>query len=159
MIKLVLTNNKITFGSEANGIFIRFCSNNNISKNQVISSSGGFGIYLSNVKYANLSCNNFTNCGIKISGNSLDQWNTHKIEYTNTINTKPIYFYNDTSGVIVPNNVGEIIFVNCSDVKINNRSLIGGIHLAFTNHSVIENSTFNYTGIYLQSSNNNNLGL
>ena len=126
--------------------------NNNASNNAV----GIFLVYSSNNSITN---NRFKNDGISIAGDTLFHYNTHTIE-GNTINERPIYYYKNTRGIKVPENAGEVILANCTDITIENiNASFGtvGIGLAYTTNSELSNNYIsnNIVGIGLVYSNNN----
>jgi len=99
-----------------------------------------------------------TNCSIWLSGNSKEHWNTHSIDIKNIINNKPVYFYKNTSGLIVSNNTNQVILFNCTDLEIINQNFsYGGVILAYTYNSSINNNTFINSNIHLVYSTNNSV--
>jgi parallel beta-helix repeat protein len=61
--------------------------------------------------------NTFIGSGITIMGESASTWNTHRIQ-RNTIDGKPIYYYKNALGVIVPRDAGQIILASCALIRI-----------------------------------------
>jgi len=79
------------------------------------------------------------------STNSILDWNTHNIDATNTINGKPIYYFNNQTGISVPSDAGEVILANCTDSAVNGVSISNltvGIEIGFCSGVDIKNSTF-----------------
>ena len=155
----IITNNKAS-NSWGHGIELYF-SNNNILTDNIVSSIrmyGGSGINLWNSKNNIVKNNNFENSGISITasleGYKLSSFNTHTIE-GNTINGKPIYYYKNTSGIKIPEDAGEVILANCTDMTVENlNASFGsiGIELAYTTDSEISNNIASWntkSGIYL----------
>ncbi len=158
----VLIGNTITLsgGYPRNGIYVISSSNIEIIQNQIngYRYTLEYGVYLFDTTNTILNKNKMNNCSLKLSGNSLKHWNTHNIDNSNTINDKPIYYYKDTSNVIIPLNPAQVIIVNCSNMKISNINFdTCGIIIAFSENSIIKNSQFNNCTVYLYSSNNNTI--
>ena len=78
----------------------------------------------------------------------------HDIDTSNTVNGNPIYYYRDVDDVIVPKDAGEILAVNCNNMKIDDINNPILVELAQVNDSVISNNSCN---IYSLSSNNNEI--
>jgi len=97
--------------------------------------------------------------GIVIEGNSLDNWNTHTIDTSNTINGKPVYYWKNVNGGTVPAGAGQIILASSgciifSNTASNNKG--SGIQLYYSNNCIISNNTAhnNSHGFYLSYSSN-----
>ncbi|NPA75165.1 MAG: hypothetical protein GXO25_03670 [Euryarchaeota archaeon] len=101
--------------------------------------------------------NNMTNEGIYIHGDA-STFYTMTLSANNTINGKPVYFFNNQSNVLVPANASEIIMSNVSNVSITNMSFNRfsvGIELAFSSNITVENCSFynnSAGGIYIDGS-------
>ena len=97
-----------------------------------------------------------------IEGN-LEDWNTHTIDTSNTVNGKPVYYWKNQTNNIIPAGAGQVILANCSNVIIDNQNVSDGtigISLGFSSECTITNNTItsnNEYGISLYSSNNNNI--
>ena len=143
-----VTNNIIN----GSGISMYSSSNIHFINNTIIASEDG--ISLSYTKLITLSGNNMTNCSVNINGDLLEYWNTHTIDPTNTINSKPIYYYKNTTGETAPPNTSEVIIANCTYMNVSHQDFIeGGIFSAYSNHLVIENNTLGFQGIQIRYSN------
>ena len=159
-INNLIINNTCNSNS-ASGIGLWYSSKNNI-KNNTCNSNYWDGIYLNYSGNNNIIGNRFEKCGIGIEGNFIEDFNTHIIE-NNTVNGKPIYYYKNTRGITVPDDAGQVIIANCSSITVKNinaSSTSGGIDLAYTNNSIIENNTCNSNncdGICLWYSSNNTI--
>ncbi len=163
------------FGSSSNNIM-----HNNISNNQYgihlysflespnsnliiynnIYSNSWAGIWIeSPIPSPPLSHNNVMNDdGIFIFG-GLQHWNTHTIE-NNTINGKPLYYFKNQIGGMVPRDAGEVILANSTEMIIENLSINNttvGIELGFSTQNIIINNSIsnNQYGIHLYSSSSN----
>jgi parallel beta-helix repeat protein len=156
------SNNTLTSNNVSNndyGIEVRESNDNNIFNNNVSNTTWGIHLYCSS---SNIIINNrFGNDGIFIRGDDLSYYNTHVIE-NNKLNGKPIYYYKNANAIKVPEDAGEVIIANCSEITVENiNASLGfvGIELAYTNNSQITNNKLsnNYFGFYLYFSNENTL--
>jgi len=80
----------------------------------------------------------------------------------NTINGKPLIYLEDESDMIIDNNAGQVILVNCDNITVQNQDLSNtdvGIELWNTHHSLISGNTItnNCDGLYLYYSSNNTI--
>ena len=156
----VIENNSCLYNSH--GICLQSSSNSTVENNNCLDNKhSGIEVWT--------SCNNtiinhnFEHCGIFIWGSSIEHYTSQIIE-NNTVNGKPIYYYKNTKDIIVPEDAGQVILANCSNVTIKNinaSSASVGIESAYVNNSVFENNTcsnndYGY-GIHLRSSNLNAL--
>jgi parallel beta-helix repeat protein len=134
------------------GIESYFTENNVFIEN--IISDNRRGVYLTKSQYNIFKENRFFDDGISITGYQLSFFNTHDIPVSNTVNGKPIrYIKNYTALDIEGISTGQLILVNCSDVKIKNVEIShtdGGIQIAYSsNISVYKNNiSNNLNGIY-----------
>jgi parallel beta-helix repeat protein len=89
----------------------------------------------------NFSQNRFINGGIEIGGIGLENWNSHYIDISNSVNGKPVYYAKNQNGGTIPNDPGQIILANCTNYKIENFKLTNisnGISLGFSSHNTID---------------------
>lgn len=141
------------------GITLYNSNRNNISGNQI--SNGRYGINIRNSKNAKCSNNTLKNTGFGIYGNSLEHWNTHDIDTLNTIDDKPVYYWKNRNGGVLPSGAGQVFLVNCSNTIVQEQELEGssiGITLAFSSYNIVKNNKVNSTifqGISLFRSNEN----
>ena len=183
----LIVNNSIT-DIDGIGIFLHESSNNMISGNKIECSETGIDIWdTSNItlnsntisarvgisSYWNsykltLTFNKLINCGISIAN---DYINGNTIDNTNTINSKPILYHENKNNIEfdgMDQDVGLLIFLNCSGVTIKNFEIEGGdsaIYLTgcramkISNNSLVNNSgngiyIWRGSGDYLISGNN-----
>jgi parallel beta-helix repeat protein len=142
------------------GVYI-YMSNDNIITNNVVL-NGVNGIRLSKSSNNTLSNNFMTECGISISGNMLEYWNTHNIDTLNTVNGKSVIYLKNQVGSNIPVNAGQVILANCSNMCIENQSISNGsvgIHLGYSTNNIITNITIlnNEYGLDLWYSGNNTI--
>ena len=201
-----VSENTIEYNSD-HGIYVRSAKNNTVTSNTVDNNSGyglymyladantlanntvrnntGLGIYLRSSENNNCTGNTLINDGIYLYGSSIDHFNTHNLDETNTFNGRPVRYVKNMADYIVPANSGQIILANTTNVTIENQSLnassvgilsaysskcningntaydnkYGVILINSDSNTLIENtvtSSNNY-GVYLESSNNNTL--
>ena len=100
-------------------------------------------------------------CGLFLSGEKLEAWNTHFISLTNTVNDKPLFYMKNSDSGTIQSNVGEIILANCTNISINNFNLSFGsvgIELGYSSQIEVTNNialSNNLYGIYAYTSVNN----
>jgi parallel beta-helix repeat protein len=66
----------------------------------------------------------------------------------NTVNGKPLYYYKNLNNFKVPNDAGQILLANCSNITINNSYLTQcnfPIILGFCSNCIVENNTLDDT--------------
>jgi parallel beta-helix repeat protein len=101
--------------------------------------------------------------GFYFYGSNLEQWNTHTIDTTNTINGKPLYYWKDRVGGTIPDDAGQVILANCQDIVVEDLNLPtrGGsvaVTLGFSSGNTVRNNYFyglSSFGVWLEHSDNN----
>jgi parallel beta-helix repeat protein len=137
----VLTNNTIM--NLRDGITLTYSTDNILSNNIMSNNDVGISIYYST--YSILTNNTMLNDGIRIGGSFLDEWNSHVIGIDNTVNGRPIRYWKNATGGVVPSDAGQIILANTTDVNVQDMSLSDvqiGISLGYTSRIGISNVTF-----------------
>jgi len=140
---LILTNN---------GQGVLLCYTNNSTIENVTVSNNKQGIYLCCSSNNTLRSNNFTNDGLIV----IDSY--HNTMENNTVNGKPLVYFEDTSNQTITN-AGQAILVNCNNITVANLNLSNtyiGVELCGTNNSEIRGNIVsnNDYGIYLSCSSN-----
>ncbi|UCE39134.1 MAG: right-handed parallel beta-helix repeat-containing protein [Thermoplasmata archaeon] len=122
------------------------------------------GIYISRSNGINVMDNNMFDNGIYIEGDSLEHWNTHNIDISNTVNDRPIHYWKDRTEGMVPFDAGQVILANCTNVNVEAQAITNvyvGISLGFSfNNNIINNGVSlcrNAYSIYLYHSSGNNI--
>ncbi len=140
------------------GVDVFVSDNNRIENNtaNLVTYAGILIDYSSGITAKN---NTFGGCAIQIRGTEVSHYNTHTM-INNTVDGKPIYYYADASGIVVPDDAGEVILANCSNATVENVNTSNsslGIELAFTKNSLVTNNIVenNKWGIFLTYSDNN----
>lgn len=154
-------------------LYILESQGNNISDNTVMKSEYGISMVYSN---DSIISNNFLKqneySGISLTGsrgNVISQntfefdglfiWNSyHNAVSDNTVNGKPLIYFEDESDMIAPGNAGQIILVNCNNILIENQDIKDtsvGIELWYSDNCEISRNilTHNKGNIYLRNAN------
>jgi parallel beta-helix repeat protein len=109
----------------------------------------------------NIKSNEMVSSSIIVKGYKLDHWNTHNIYTDNTVNGKPVHYWKNTAGGIIPSNAGQIIIANSSNITIENQKLTDGstgLLIGYSHNNLITNiysCSNNGDGLYLQDSDQN----
>ena len=141
-----------------NGIYLYY-SCNDVIANSTISANLDYCIYL----YYSINCiitnTTMLNNGIAICG-KIEHWNSHTIDISNTVNGKPIYYWKNTNGGVIPLGAGQIILANCTNIVISNHSLSHatiGMEIGFSSNCTVTNNRVDsnsWYGIWLYYANN-----
>jgi parallel beta-helix repeat protein len=135
----VILNNTM-FENSYYGIELSGSHNNHIIDNY-ISSNRQYGIYIASSLQNTITGNTLLGDSIYIRGFSLDYWNTHDIDTLNTVNGKPVYYWKNITGGVIPPGAGQVILANCDNIVIENQELIDasvGILLGYSSFNNIE---------------------
>ena len=158
----IISNNTIL--NSTGGIQVRGGNENILVRNEVKNIKYG-GIKLSD-SFANiLYSNTLVNSSFSMYGESLLSWDSHVVPENNTVNGYPIYYIKNTDKITVPVGPRSMIFVNCTNLSINNITLQSSndlIDIAFSSDLIVENismknshNCFNiYNSTYLVIRNN-----
>ncbi len=139
------------------GIRLQYSSGIAIEENEVQN-----GIELRNSEGITLKKNTMLDEGLSIWGGRKVYWDTHDIDTTNSVDSRPLYYWRDRTGGTVPEGAGQIILANCTDVVVRDQNMSDGrlgIQVGFSSGNVIEQnalSGYDYA-VYLRNSDENNL--
>ncbi|UCF08934.1 MAG: right-handed parallel beta-helix repeat-containing protein, partial [Thermoplasmata archaeon] len=153
-----IQNCNITYGS---GIILSGPSNTNISNNNV--SFNRYGISLSSSSGNNITNNTMIENGIGIGGGTLESWNTHNIDTSNTVNGKPVYYWKNKNSGTIPPNAGEVILANCTNIIVENQEFRNGsvgVQLGFSSDNTLINNSMLYihgNAVDIVNSDNNHI--
>ena len=96
--------------------------------------------------------------GFYVVGSSLNEY-LNDVDTSNTINSKPLYYWINKTNQATPSDAGAIVLVNCSQITAQNYNSLNTINLAFTTNSLIQDNTFliprNFYRIELRFCSNN----
>jgi parallel beta-helix repeat protein len=179
----IVTNN-IILNSEY-GIWIGYSDNNYVLGNNIsfsvtsgihltnsmlislidnqISYTRDYGIILHVSKEITIIDNVMMEDGIHIAGYFLENWNTHTMGTSNTVNGKTLYYLKDQTSGTISYDAGQVILANCNNIIIENHEFINadvGIELGFSTNTLIINnniSSNSFCGIFMINSDNNNI--
>jgi len=123
-------------------IWLRSSSFNNVTNNTMINCRNG--LYIQNdISYDGwkntFKDNIMIGCGMGIHGNQLHHF-IQFIDTSNTVDGKPVYYYDYEYGITVPSNAGDVILVSCDSFIIDSVSC-RSITLAFSSGTTIINNT------------------
>ncbi len=144
------------------GIFLDQSDYNIVDNNALVENL--FAIYLSYTGHCDLRGNQMVGDGIYLQGYDLEDWNTHSISTTNTVNGRPVYYYKNATLQTVPGDGGQVILAKCNSMMVTGGNLSHasvGLSLGFCNNTQVSglNCSGGYTGMFLYHSNRNNISL
>ncbi len=146
-----------------NSVGLRLVETNNNTALDNALSANGFGIRITDSSHLTFAGNAMAKNGIFLTGSFLEQWNTHLIDTSNTVNGKPVRYWKNATGGTIPTNTGEVILANCQGTVVDNQNASDGSvgiiigyssYLTITNNTALSNS---FDGIYLYRSENNTI--
>jgi len=128
------------------------------------------GIWLAGARKAQVTDNEFVDCGLSIAGPPVsdtsenlpvltglfevgedsDFFTTHRIE-RNLVNGKPLYYLVNAEGVNVPKDVGQVILAGCRDITLDGLDVSyasTGIELAYCQGVHVTNVTASGCGLF-----------
>ncbi|MCK5038515.1 MAG: right-handed parallel beta-helix repeat-containing protein, partial [Thermoplasmata archaeon] len=139
-----ITNNDLSYNGKSGLCLIN--TENEFVDNNTIQNNGEYGIQIEDSRYLTMTNNTMVNNGVFVwsTFDLLRDWNSHTIDTTNTVNSKPVYYWkNQTSGTI-PAGAGQVILANCTDIIVENQDVsdgTAGILLGFSSNNTIANNT------------------
>ncbi len=165
---LQLTQGIAQTSSLGSGIFLSYADNCTLSDNLVTNST--YGIVLASSANATLRGNtligNKYGFGVGTSSATtgavfaISPQYSQDIDSSNTVNGKPIYYWTNKNGVVVPSDAGYVALVNCSGITVQGLQLANnynGLVIVDTEGSTIINNTLtgNYEGLSVSTSSGN----
>jgi len=158
-----LIRNNCTY-NQGYGLDLYGGSNCTFLENLIAFNLNGLKISGNNIK--NLTCldNVFIENGINyyISPNTESNFLTYKMDDTNIIDSKPLFFSKNQNDISISGDYGQYILVNCNKTEITNFNapiVENGISLIGCDNSTISNSTINskFYGLTLVDSSNSTI--
>ncbi len=143
------------------GIYLLGSFNNKINNNKFNNNFDNKGIYIYRSNNTIITNNTMINNGILIEGPLPRHWDSHTIDDSNTVNSKPVHYWTNRDYGTVPEGAGQVILSSCTGVKVQNQIISKvyiGILLGFSNNNIITKNevTLCYqSGISLQNSHGN----
>lgn len=142
--RLVVANNTIS-DTVYYGLNLMLC-NGTLVLNNSIGGSRFFGMVVNDCIGAVLRDNAFVDDGIEMWGNVPEEYNTHQIDTSNSVNGLPILYYSNEADVVVDSvPVGQLIFANCSGIQAAGLDISGpevAVISAFCSNETISDSSF-----------------
>jgi len=132
-------------------------NNNIIVYNNTIESCR-FGMRIKDAMYNTIHNNTMKDCGLYIDSLDLIDTNTHRVDTSNTVNGKPLYYFANASDLIVPAVAGQVVLSNCTNIVAKNLNCTSssiGIHVIYSENVTISDNICNsnfFLGISLQNS-------
>ncbi|MHA2294762.1 MAG: right-handed parallel beta-helix repeat-containing protein [Candidatus Hodarchaeales archaeon] len=138
-----ITNNNV-YSNGASGITLyESCINNVVTGNSVNNPNGG--IYLRCSSMNVITNNELLTCGLFLFGWTIEEYTQIKIE-NNSINTKPILFWQHHQNDVISTLFGQVILVNCSTVEIAQQTFsdipVDAILAVYCSNLLIHHNTF-----------------
>ncbi len=143
-------------------------ANNNIILGNIFKSNESFygfgGVMIINSNYNTVSNNSFFSCGLMLETFNIDDAanSHHNFVYNNTVNDKPLAYFEDTSDKVI-DDAGQVILIGCNNITVENLEIfntISGVQLLDSINCFIVSNVFsnNYLGgISLLNSSNNTI--
>ncbi len=143
------------------GISLWSSPNNTISAN-MISYNGKDGVLLSDSPWNSISDNIFTDDGIQLFYGTMPDFFVQTV-VNNTVNGKPLIFWEGENNKTVPAGAGQVILVNSTDIEITGQNLSNtdlAIQLMLSSFVKVSDNilTDNNIGISVHSSTNITIG-
>jgi parallel beta-helix repeat protein len=156
----LIKDNTVTLASEQPIAAYR-STNITITGNEIFQ-NGEEGIEIYSCISTYLEGNIIDKRGIALTGDRLENWNTHTITSTNRLHGIPIRYYNNQQDAIVPANTSQVIIANCTRVTCRNLDLENcskGISLGFSRSVEMSDICFrnNNDDYWIGHSNNNTI--
>ncbi len=143
------------------GITLYYCIAMKVNENTVKGSNDGMDLWYS--ENCILRENAFKNneYHFDVGGGEHDYY-IHDIDTSNTIEGKPIIYWVDEHDKTVPNNIGFLTLVDCSEIIVKDVTLTDndeGLQLLYSKDCIIENVKLkdNFIGFILQGSSGNTI--
>jgi len=154
-----LSNNTILDNIE-HCIYFKDSKNNYVNNNILMGVQDCIWIW--NSKNTHIEENSMIGGGINVGGDLLCHSDSHTITSDNLINGKPVYYWKNRTGGIIPSNAGQIIVVNCTEINIEKCNMKGvriGILITHSDHNNIINNTLSTmeSSLFMSNSNNNTI--
>ena len=169
------SNNVVSFNKVSNshnGIWVYLSSNNTFISNTATASWCGILIDASplNTLRNNTMTGNSANFGVRLDNLKFPSNAVNDVDYSNTVNGKPICYWVNRFDGNVPSNAGCVVLINCRHIRLQNLTLTYNLHgalLVNTNDTQIHSSNimsnaargweFYCAGIWMLDSSNNTI--
>jgi len=129
-----------------------FNSPTNVLNNNELASNSIYGIYIDSSPYSSLGDNEMTGSGLYMAGDDLEDWNTHAIQESNTVEDRAVKYVKNADGEVISGaTYGEVILANCTGVTVTDvESKDGsiGIILGHSSYNTVSECKFNSNSHY-----------
>ena len=135
-------------------VFLKKSENCTITGNSFQDATVGIELELS--RYCSLSKNTMKGCGIVITSWNPEEWNSHTIDTSNSVNGKPVLYLKGRVGESVTGDAGQLIMVDCTNISVDQQVFSAtsiGISVAFStgiNFTDVECNFNTLYGIYFR---------
>jgi len=155
-----LSENNIT-ANKHYGVIIDSSSNNTMSGNDIGNNYDGIELTDSSNNTLKRNVATYNKYNFHVWGENLSDF-LNDIDASNTVGSKPIYYWINKRDSEIPPDAGYVALVNCTRIIVQNLNLTNnwqGALLAYTTNSTIakNNITSNMNGIHLCESSNNSI--
>jgi parallel beta-helix repeat protein len=120
--RITISNNTAS-DNNMDGIYIKDSSTNTLTSN--VASYNRHGIYLRYSSGSTLSDNVMEQDGILLEGSNAN-FTTQVIDTSNTVNGKPVYYWQNVIGGTIPSGAGQVILAECENITVENQNLSDG---------------------------------
>ena len=127
-----------TIKDGAYGVYFETSPLNTMTDNTICNTSM-FGVYFLSSSQNVLKTNEMINCSLMVYGNNLADY-VNDVDTSNTVNGKPVYYSIHQTDLILPQDAGQVILIDCIGCTIKNLNLTKGtigIMLAYSSHNII----------------------
>ena len=134
-------------------------SERNILTYNTVSNNSGAGIELWNSGQNTVFGNKLVNNGLEVSGGQIEDYLQANVT-TNLVNDKPLIYWQNVVGRMVPSGAGQVLLVNTTGIEVTGQELsrasIGFLAVFSSNLDVHHNTLSNNSraGVFLQDSEN-----
>ena len=144
--QIVYTNNLVS--NNISGIDMIGASHSELLGNYISNST--YGIKLDQTTDVRITFNALVNTGVVIRG-TLEEWSSHDIDATNTVNGNPVRYLKNAVGYGVGMGAGQVILANCTSVRVTNQTIVNttiGIQLGYSSATSIVGNTLTENSLY-----------
>jgi parallel beta-helix repeat protein len=109
-----------------------------------VSYNNASGIAVWESTHGRFYSNSMVENGIVLVGGSLEFWNTHIIDTSNTVNGNPVQYWKNFTGGTIPSGTGQVILANCTGTIVESQNVSNGdvgIAAGFSSDLLIANNT------------------
>jgi parallel beta-helix repeat protein len=127
--------------NSSSGLYLEACEGTLLENNELI--GNWMDIRHISTTATVMRDNELAGGGLMMNGYYEGEYSSHKIDTTNTVDGRPILYWNGKSGGTVPGGVSQVILASCYGVTVKGqeiRNITHGITLAYSNKCIIEDN-------------------